>query len=225
MVKSPYTRFTPPARPDKTVLSVSCLAWWCKLDDCSERVQTLYFLSATVLSCRESNSHRRIGRDTKKTVLSRLTWRCELGIKDRKRQGHWSLQSMCTTDQEEEEGEEKQEKKTRRRRRRRRRRTKTRGTRKTRRKRTTRTRRKTRKQEQEEEHKEEQEEKKNKKKNKKNTKKNKKKKKKKNNNNKKKKTSCRAMIAQSTSPACVSSTAARSIQSSWARCSRKPGAS
>jgi len=38
------------------------------------------FLSATVLSCRESNSHCRSGRDTDKTVLSCLAWRCELAL-------------------------------------------------------------------------------------------------------------------------------------------------
>ena len=32
------------ARHDKTVLSVSCLAWRCELDNCSERVQTSNFL-------------------------------------------------------------------------------------------------------------------------------------------------------------------------------------
>jgi len=67
-------------RHDKTVLSVSCLVCRCELDDCSERVQTLNFLSATVLSCRESNSQRRGGRDTDKTVLSCLAWRCELAF-------------------------------------------------------------------------------------------------------------------------------------------------
>jgi len=49
---------------------LSCLMWRCELDDCSERVQTPNFLSATVFSCRESSSHRRSGRDTDKTVLS-----------------------------------------------------------------------------------------------------------------------------------------------------------
>jgi len=68
------------ARHDKTVLSVSCLAWRCELDHCSERVQTSNFLSATVLSCRESNSHRRRGCDTDRTVLSCLAWRCELAF-------------------------------------------------------------------------------------------------------------------------------------------------
>jgi len=38
-----YAQFTPPARHDKTVLS---LAWRCELDNCSERVQTSNFLSA-----------------------------------------------------------------------------------------------------------------------------------------------------------------------------------
>ena len=45
-------------RHDKTVLSGSCLVCRCELDDCCERVQTSNFLSATVLSGRESNSHR-----------------------------------------------------------------------------------------------------------------------------------------------------------------------
>ena len=48
------------------------------MDDCSGRVQTSDFLSATVLSCRESSSRRRSGRDADKTVLSCLAWRCEL---------------------------------------------------------------------------------------------------------------------------------------------------
>ena len=52
-------RFTPPARHDKRVLSVSCLACQCELDDCFECVQTSNFPSAAVLSCRESNSARR----------------------------------------------------------------------------------------------------------------------------------------------------------------------
>jgi len=65
------------ATPDTTKQSCLC-RFWCELDDCSERVQTSNFLSATVLSCRESNSHRQSGRDTDKTVLSCLAWRCEL---------------------------------------------------------------------------------------------------------------------------------------------------
>ena len=65
-------------RHDKTVLSVSCPVCRCEFDDCSERVQTSNFLSATVLSCRESSSHRRSGRDTDKTVWSCLAWwRCD----------------------------------------------------------------------------------------------------------------------------------------------------
>ena len=42
--------------------------------------QTSDFQSATVLSCRKSNSHRRSGRDTDSMVLSGLTWRCELAV-------------------------------------------------------------------------------------------------------------------------------------------------
>ena len=71
-------QFTPPARHDKTVLSVSCLACRCELDNCYWRVQTSNFLSATFLSCLESNSHRRSGRDTDKTVLRCLARRWEL---------------------------------------------------------------------------------------------------------------------------------------------------
>ena len=65
---------------DKTVLSASRLECRFELEDCSERVQTSHFLSATVLSCRESNSHHRSGRDTDKTVLSSLAWRCEFAL-------------------------------------------------------------------------------------------------------------------------------------------------
>jgi len=67
-------------RYDKTVLSVSFLVCRCELDDCSERVQTSNFLSATVLSCRESSSHRQSGHDTDKTVLSCLEWWSELAF-------------------------------------------------------------------------------------------------------------------------------------------------
>jgi len=38
----PYAEFTPAARHDKTVLSVSCLAWRCELNHCSERVQCVF---------------------------------------------------------------------------------------------------------------------------------------------------------------------------------------
>jgi len=55
-------------RNNKMVLSVSCLVWRCELDDSSERVHTSKFLSVTVMSCRESSSHRRRGRVTDKTV-------------------------------------------------------------------------------------------------------------------------------------------------------------
>jgi len=67
-------------RHDKTVLSVSCLVCRCELGDCSGSVRTSNFLSATVLSCRKSSSHHRRGRDTDKTVLSCLTWRCEFAF-------------------------------------------------------------------------------------------------------------------------------------------------
>ena len=43
-------------------------------------LQTSCWGVATVSSCRESNSHRRTGRDTDKTVLSCLAWRCELAF-------------------------------------------------------------------------------------------------------------------------------------------------
>jgi len=70
-------------RYDKTVVSVSCLAWRCELDNCYWRVLTSNFLSATVLSCRESSSHRRGRQDADRTVLSGLVWQCELGISER----------------------------------------------------------------------------------------------------------------------------------------------
>ena len=66
--------------PDTTRRSCLCRVWCadrCEVDDCSERVQTSNYLSATVLSCRESNSRRRSGRDIDKTVLSCLAWRCK----------------------------------------------------------------------------------------------------------------------------------------------------
>jgi len=63
------TQFPPPHQTRKTVLSVSCLTCRCEFGDWSERVQTSNFLSATVFSCRESNSSE---RDTDKTVLSCL---------------------------------------------------------------------------------------------------------------------------------------------------------
>ena len=52
---------------EKTVLSLLCLACRCELDHCSERVQTSNFLSVTVLSCLESNSHRQSRHNTDKT--------------------------------------------------------------------------------------------------------------------------------------------------------------
>ena len=65
-------------RQDETVLFVSCPVCRCESD---ERVQTSYFLSATVLSCRESGSHRRSGRDTDKTVFScELAFTVECGV-------------------------------------------------------------------------------------------------------------------------------------------------
>jgi len=70
-------------RPPNTTRQSSlwCLAWRCELDNCYWRVSTSHFLSATVLSCRESNSHRRSGRATDKTVLSCLAWQCELALR------------------------------------------------------------------------------------------------------------------------------------------------
>ena len=67
-------------RYDKRVLSVSYLVCQCELDYCSERVQISNFLSATVLSCRKTNSHHRSGRHTDKTALPCLAWRCELAF-------------------------------------------------------------------------------------------------------------------------------------------------
>jgi len=69
-------QFTPPARHDKTVLSVSCQAVWVESRDRLAKSE-----QPIVLSCWESNSHRRSGRDTDKTVLSRTAWRCELALR------------------------------------------------------------------------------------------------------------------------------------------------
>jgi len=68
--------------PDKPKRSCLCRVWCCLSElDCSERVRTSNFLSPTVSSCRESNSHHhRSGRDTDKTVLSRPALRCELAL-------------------------------------------------------------------------------------------------------------------------------------------------
>ena len=71
------TQFTPPhqTRQDGPVcvesgvsVGIRRLLWTCS------------DFSATVLSCRESCSHRRSGRDTDKTALSCLAWRCELAF-------------------------------------------------------------------------------------------------------------------------------------------------
>jgi len=64
-------------RHDKTVLSVSCPARRFDLDYCCTCSGFKFSQSATVLSCRESSSHRRSGRDTDKTVLSCPAWQCE----------------------------------------------------------------------------------------------------------------------------------------------------
>ena len=74
MKRQLQAQFTPPAGRDKTVLSVSCLVCQCEMDDCAKRVQTSSFLSATVFSRRESNSHRRSRHHTC------LAWRCELAL-------------------------------------------------------------------------------------------------------------------------------------------------
>ena len=65
--------------------------WRCELDNnCSECVQSSDFLSATVLSCRESSSHRRSGRDKDRTVLSCLAWRCELVLRECSQRTNWT---------------------------------------------------------------------------------------------------------------------------------------
>jgi len=61
---------------------LSCLVWPCEVDNCCWCVQTSNFLSATILSRRESRSHRRSGRDGDRTVLSCLAWRCESALTD-----------------------------------------------------------------------------------------------------------------------------------------------
>jgi len=68
-------------RHDKIVLSaMSAVPVWIGrlLWTCSE---TSNFPSATVLSYRQCNSHRRSGRDAAKTVVSCLAWRCEFALR------------------------------------------------------------------------------------------------------------------------------------------------
>jgi len=81
------TYFTPPhqTRQNSPVCVVSARRGG--VNYCYIRAQIANFLSATVFSCRESNSHRRSGRDTDtdKTVLSFLAWRCELALMMRRR--------------------------------------------------------------------------------------------------------------------------------------------
>ena len=79
------------ATPDATSRSCLCRVC-CELDACSNATPRIYntltrsnsyfkfSLSSTVLCCRKCNSHRRSGRDTDKTVLSCLAWRCELAL-------------------------------------------------------------------------------------------------------------------------------------------------
>jgi len=52
------------ATPDATRQCCLCRVWCAGVDDCSERVHAADFQSAAVLSCRESSSHSRGGRDT-----------------------------------------------------------------------------------------------------------------------------------------------------------------
>jgi len=69
--------------PDTTRRSCLRRVWRCGVNwtiALNVLMQTSDFLSATVFSCRESNSQRRRGRDTDKTVLSCLAWRCELAV-------------------------------------------------------------------------------------------------------------------------------------------------
>jgi len=79
------------ATPDTTEQSCRCRIWrggvnWTKQLTCA---QTSSFLSTTLLSCRESNSNCGSGRDTDKTVLSRLAWRCELALSCNKCPCNW----------------------------------------------------------------------------------------------------------------------------------------
>jgi len=61
--------------PDTTRQSSLCRVWHDGVN-----LATWNYLSPTVSSRRESSSHRRSGRDTDKTVLSRPAWRCELAF-------------------------------------------------------------------------------------------------------------------------------------------------
>jgi len=76
---SSNAQFTPPhqTRQDGPVCVVSGVNWTIALNAFRFRISCR---PATVLSCRESSSHRRSGRDTDKTVLSCLAWKCELAL-------------------------------------------------------------------------------------------------------------------------------------------------
>jgi len=78
------TQFTPPhqTRQDGPVCVVSGVNWTIALN--VFRLQIFCRRQTTVLSCRESSSHRRSGRDTDKIVLSCLVWRCELALTEQR---------------------------------------------------------------------------------------------------------------------------------------------
>jgi len=90
-------QFTSPARYGKTQ---PCLCRvWCDGVNWTIALNVFRlptFLSATVWSCRESNSHRRSVCDTDKTVLSCLTWQCELALTQRHADGPRNIDDIFT---------------------------------------------------------------------------------------------------------------------------------
>ena len=78
-------QFTPPARHDKTVLSVSCLLCRCELDDCSERVETSNFLSgdSVELSGIQFTPPTRTRHGQDSFVVSGVAVRCELASRQK----------------------------------------------------------------------------------------------------------------------------------------------
>ena len=81
-------------RQNSPVCVVSCATVW--IEQLPQRVQTSHLLSATVLSGRESDSHRRSGHDTDKTVLSRLARRSELAFRNPPKTTHICCECVNT---------------------------------------------------------------------------------------------------------------------------------
>ena len=87
------------ATPDTTKQSRLCRVWRGAVNwtIATNVFRFQFFLSATVLSCRESNWDRWSGRDTDKTVVSCLAWRCEWAVRPSNEPllGSWRWCTVC----------------------------------------------------------------------------------------------------------------------------------